>query len=207
MSILIYLHGLNSSGLSHKAGVLRERLAPVPVLAPSYPAHQPAEAVAALSSLLAGLANRPPPLVVGSSMGGFYGQYLARRFPVAHLFMINPALRPWDLMADFLGQTMTTAGGESYVVTRALIESTRPFGVTDPCDGVPTTLFLDRGDEVIDCRIAEALYRDCGRLLIFEGGDHAFQHLDEAIRVIEEAESSEPDAGPRRGGNSPRHGR
>jgi predicted esterase YcpF (UPF0227 family) len=128
--------------------------------------------------------------VVGSSMGGFYGQYLARRFRVAHLFMINPALTPWDLMAQFVGQNMTTAGGETYTITRGLIDQTRPFGIPDPCDGVPTTLFLDRGDEVTDYRFAEDLYRDCGRLMIFPGGDHAFQHLDEAIAVIREEMAS-----------------
>jgi predicted esterase YcpF (UPF0227 family) len=117
-------------------------------------------------------------------MGGFYGQYLARHFPCAHLFMINPALTPWELMEDFVGQRMTTADGEDYFITRALIQATRPYGISDPCDGVPTTLFLDKGDEVIDYRIAKALYRGCGRLLIFEGGDHAFQHLDEAIALI-----------------------
>jgi predicted esterase YcpF (UPF0227 family) len=181
---LIYLHGLNSSSRSHKAGVLRERFAPRPVLAPSYPAHRPEEAVAVLSEAFAGVAGKPPPLVVGSSMGAFYGQYLARRFPVAHLFMINPALTPWDLLARFDGQRMTTAAGETYCVTRRLVERTRRFGVGDPCDGVPTTLFLDAGDQVIDYRIALGQYRDCGRVLVYPGGDHAFAHLAEAMAVI-----------------------
>ena len=65
-----------------------------------------------------------------------------------------------------------------------MIEATRPYGIADPCDGVPTTLFLDRGDEIIDYRIAEGLYRRCGRLMVWDGGDHAFQHMDEAIAVI-----------------------
>jgi predicted esterase YcpF (UPF0227 family) len=182
--VLVYLHGLNSSARSYKAGLLRERLAPLPVLAPSYPAHRPRAAVERLSAVFRELADKPPPIVVGSSMGGFYGQYLARRSPVAHLYMINPALTPWELMEAFLGQRMTTADGEDYFITRSLIAATRPYGIADPCDGIPTTLFLDKGDGVIDYRIAEALYRPCGRLLIFEGGDHAFQHLDEAIAVI-----------------------
>ena len=187
MTTLIYLHGLNSSGLSHKAGVLRQRLEPVPVLAPTYPAHRPDAAIAALSDFFSRLPGDAPPLVVGSSMGGFYGQHLARRSRFAHLFMINPALTPWDLMAAYVGQTMTTAGGETYTVTPELIGQTRPYGVPDPCDGTPTTLFLDKGDEVIDYRIAANLYRHCGRLMIFEGGDHAFRHLDEAIAVIRDA--------------------
>jgi len=182
--MLIYLHGLNSSNQSRKAGVLRERLAPGRVLAPSYPAHRPDVATANLSDLFRGLCGEQPPIVIGSSMGGFYAQYLARRFIFGHLFLINPALTPWDLLRDFEGMPQITAYGESYLIDRDLIESTRKYGVTTPCDGVPTTLFLDQGDEVIDFRIAESLYRDCGRLLIFAGGDHEFQHLEEAIAVI-----------------------
>jgi hypothetical protein len=189
--MLIYLHGLNSSSRSYKAGVLRERLAPDRVLAPSYPAHRPDAAVAVLTDFFSEIGGERPPVVVGSSMGAFYGQYLARRFPFLHLFMINPALTPWDLLPQYEGLTQTTAGGEDYVVDHGLIESTRKYAIADPCGGVPTTLFLDKGDEVIDYRIAEGLYSHCGRVMVFEGGDHGFQHLDEAIAVIGEAGGSE----------------
>jgi predicted esterase YcpF (UPF0227 family) len=185
-AMLIYLHGLNSSSQAHKAGVLRERLAPEEVLTPSYTAYRPDAAVTELTGFFAGLTGERPPFVVGSSMGGFYGQYLARRLRFAHLFLINPALTPWDLLREYEGQPQTTADGATYLIDQDLIAGTRKYGIGDPCDGVPTTLFLDRGDEVIDYRIAESLYRNCGRLMIFDGGDHGFQHLDEAIAIIGE---------------------
>lgn len=181
---LIYLHGLNSSGCSQKALALGERLAPIPVLAPSYPPHRPDAAIGQLSALFRGLTGEPAPLVVGSSMGGFYGQYLVRRFPVAHLFLINPALRPWELLAPYRGSSMTTADGEPYTLTGDRIQATRHYRIDDPCDGVPTTVFLDAADEVIDYRIAAGIYRPCGRVLTFPGGDHAFAHLDAAIAEI-----------------------
>jgi predicted esterase YcpF (UPF0227 family) len=183
--MLIYLHGLNSSNRSHKSTVLRKQLRPCRVLTPSYPAHRPEQAIRTLSGYFRGLIGKRP-FVVGSSMGGFYGQYLARQHPFRHLFLINPALRPWHLLHTYEGQSQTTAYGNTYVIDRELIESTRKFEVGNPCDGVRTTLFLDRGDEVIDYRIAETLYRQCGRLRIFDGGDHSFQHLDEAITLIRE---------------------
>jgi uncharacterized protein len=188
--MLVYLHGLNSSGRSHKVGVLRRALAPRPVLAPDYPAHRPADAVAELLAWFDRLPAPPPGdpglVLVGSSMGGFYGQYLARHLPVAHLYLINPALSPWDLFPPYLGETMTTAHGETYVIDAELIAATRPFGIADPCDKVPTSLFLDAGDEVIDPRLAQSIYRDCGDVHLFPGGDHAFQHLDALVASIRE---------------------
>lgn len=181
--MLVYLHGLNSSGQSLKAARIRDRLAPYPVVAPDYPAHEPTTAIARLSAWFSALGPIRP-AVLGSSMGGFYGQWLARRFDFSHLFLINPALTPWDLFAQHIGETMVTARGETYQITLDLVERIRPYGVSNPCDGVPTTVFLDRGDEVIDYRIAESLYRTCGRLRIWDGGDHAFGHLDEAIEIL-----------------------
>jgi uncharacterized protein len=186
MKFFIYLHGLNSSSRSVKAGILRERLAPATVLTPDYPAHRPAAAMELLTDLFTGL-GPVCPTVIGSSMGGFYGQWLARRFEFAHLYLINPALTPWDLLPPYLGQTMTTALGETYEVTPELIAAFGASRIADPCDGVPTTVLLDRGDEVIDYRIAESIYRPCGRLLIWDGGDHAFQHMEEAISIIGES--------------------
>ncbi|MGB5831231.1 MAG: YqiA/YcfP family alpha/beta fold hydrolase [Thiohalocapsa sp.] len=197
--MIVYLHGLNSSSQSEKAALLREALAPEEVLAPDYPAHRPDEAMAALMAQMRTFADKGnAPILVGSSMGAFYGQSLARHFPVTHLFMINPALRPWELLSDFLGVPMATARGEEYRLDEDTINATRAYGIEQPCDGdddgVPTTLFLDRGDEVFDYRVAEALYRDCGRLLLYAGGDHAFQHMEHAVGVIRDTLHGRDDA-------------
>jgi predicted esterase YcpF (UPF0227 family) len=184
-----YLHGLNSSSQSTNAAQLREALAPARFVAPDYPAHRPDAAIAELTARLIKLTGKGgAPILIGSSMGAFYGQYLARQLPVSHLFMINPALKPWDLLPGFVDQPMTTANGEDYRLSAEEIDATRAYGLENPCDGdddgVPTTLFLDQGDEVIDYRIAEGLYRDCGRILLYAGGDHAFQHMEHAIGII-----------------------
>jgi hypothetical protein len=79
---------------------------------------------------------------------------------------------------------MTTANGERYRVTESLLAETRGFAVEDPCDGVPTTVFLDEGDEVIDYRIAESIYGSCARVVVFPGGDHAFRHMERVIEAL-----------------------
>jgi predicted esterase YcpF (UPF0227 family) len=187
--MILYLHGLSSAGSSHKAAVLRERLAPIPLLSPTYPAHLAAQAVQELSRELAArtaeaAALKQPLVLVGSSMGGFYGQYLARRFPVDHLVMINPALRPWELLKQVVGWHYNQPLDQRYFLTTDMVEATRPFAIETVCDGVPTTLLLDKGDELIDWQLAAAIYRDCGDLHCFEGGSHAFEHLHEAVGIL-----------------------
>jgi predicted esterase YcpF (UPF0227 family) len=188
--MLVYLHGLNSSGNSAKATRLREALAPLPVLAPDYPPHRPHEAAAQLTAVLEQVvADSGPPVLVGSSMGGFYGRWLISRVPCAHLFMINPALRPWTQLRDHVGREQVTATGERYVLTPELADETRAYAPARPCADLdaPTTLLLDLGDELIDTRAAAALYRGCARVLAFPGGDHGFQHLDAVLEVIRQA--------------------
>jgi predicted esterase YcpF (UPF0227 family) len=187
--MILYLHGLNSGGTSGKAATLRQALTPIPVLSPTYPGHLPMQAVYDLQRYISELEQEYPRfLIVGSSMGGFYGQYLARQFKqaVVRLIMINPALKPWDLLKDHIGEQYNEATEEHYLLTAEQIEQTRQFGIKEADDGIPTTLLLDKGDEVIDYRIAQEAYQDSGELFIFEDGDHRFQHMDEAIEIIRE---------------------
>jgi len=186
--MILYLHGLNSAGTAGKAVMLRDALAPIPVISPTYPAHRPKQAVAELSELIKKLIQEDPRLmIVGSSMGGFYGQYLARQFSVCHLMMINPALNPWDLLPAAVGEQRNYITNECYLLTAEDVEQTRCFGVDVVNDGLLTTLFLDKGDDDIDYRIAADMYRDVGAVFAFEGGDHRFQHMDAAIEIIRDA--------------------
>ena len=169
--MILYLHGLNSAGTAGKAITLRESLAPISVISPTYPAHRPKQAVAELSQLIKNLVSKEPELmIIGSSMGGFYGQYLARQFPIAHLIMINPALKPWELLHQREGEHQNFVTGERYILTAEDVQQTRCYEIKTVNDGMLTTLFLDKGDETIDYRVAADMYRDSGELMIFEGG-------------------------------------
>jgi len=184
--VILYLHGLNSSEHSVKAGILRERLAPIPVLSPTYPAHRADDAVTFLSSYMIETLEKDtqPLIIVGSSMGGFYGQYLARHFTVDQLVMINPALAPWDLLLNHLGHYENPSTGEKYTLSAEDVTAYRRYEVKNVCDGVATILLLDKSDELIDYRIASRLYADCGKVYLFEDGNHGFEHMDEAIHIL-----------------------
>ncbi len=186
--MIIYLHGLNSAGSSHKAAVLRERLAPIEVVSPDYPAQAAEQAVASLTRQLSALldARSPgePRVLVGSSMGGFYGAWLGSRLGFDHLVLINPALCPWELLVQVEGWQYNAAKEERYYLSAEMVAATRAFATEPSRIGPPVTLLHDKGDELIDYRQALAAYEGIADIHLFEGGSHGFEHLDEAVAII-----------------------
>ncbi|MET0089065.1 MAG: YqiA/YcfP family alpha/beta fold hydrolase [Candidatus Thiodiazotropha sp.] len=187
--MIVYLHGLNSAGSSAKATRLREALPGIEILSPTYPAQTAALAVEVLEQELRETFMQPgqagqPRVLVGSSMGGFYGAWLADRLGVQHLFMINPALEPWQLLQQVVGWQFNEALHTSYYLSAEMVEDTRAYA-TDPSSlRTPATLLLDKGDELIDSWTSAALYEGHATIHCFEGGSHAFDHMDEAVEII-----------------------
>lgn len=181
----IYLHGFNSGGASAKAEALRKSLDPIPVLAPTYPAHRAAEAVHFLRNYIKdGRRLHDSRLVlIGSSLGGHYARYLARPLGAA-MVLINPAMTPETDLLSCIGYNHNPATGEEYTLSAADVQA---FGSLrqDRCDpGVPTLVLLDEGDELLDYRIAREFYSECARVIVYPGGSHRFEHLSEATGEI-----------------------
>ena len=185
--MIVYLHGFNSSGGSAKAAWLRQHLPDITVLSPTYPAHIADEAPRVLHDYLARLRSDNPKdrklLLVGSSMGGFWARYLAAELN-AGMALINPAMHPEADLLKAVGVNRNLATGEEYVLTEAQVKALGRY-VVSTCDpAVPTLVLLDEADEVIDYRGAEAFYRNCGRVIVYPGGSHQFEHLPEALPEI-----------------------
>ena len=62
----------------------------------------PDQVAAMLARFTAGM---PPEelTVVGSSLGGFYATWLAEKTG-CRAVLLNPVVRPWELVRDFLGE-------------------------------------------------------------------------------------------------------
>ncbi len=202
--MVIYLHGWNSSGLSAKATWLREHLPDITVLSPTYAAHKGTVAPAALRQFIAQARTAHPGdprlLLIGSSLGGFWAQYLAPQFG-AGLVLINPALRPDESLLRYCGPRRNEAhrsrrpasggtgtsryvAGEKHELTPEDLRSLARYRLERCNPRVPTLVLLDAADEVIDYRIAEDFYRGCGTTVIYPDGSHRFDHLPEALAEI-----------------------
>lgn len=182
----IYLHGFNSSGDSAKGKYLAHALAPETVYTPSYPP-DPDAAVAFLRDTLERLlseATNEPVTLIGSSLGGFYAQYLARQFDVS-VVLINPALQPQLTLTPYLGWQTNFYTGARFYFDETVLARLLHYDIPAPCTRpVPTLVLLDAGDEIIDYRYAQQLYAPCAHVVVYPAGDHQFQHLAEAVVAI-----------------------
>jgi uncharacterized protein len=187
-NMYIYLHGFNSGGTSSKAGQLCALLAPIPLLAPTYPAHKAAATVSFLRDYIATAirqqARAAPLVLIGSSLGGFYAQTLARDCD-ARIALINPSIYPDETLMSRVGRNRNEATGEHYDLTTDDVRALGHYRVPACNPGVPTLLLLDAGDELLDYRIAEAWYRGCGKTIVYAGGSHRFEHLADAALEIQ----------------------
>lgn len=178
---LLYLHGFNSGLGSPKLRLMvraGEALG-LACVAPQLP-HRPEAALALAEDALPTLGPRP--LLVGSSLGGFLASCLAERHGLAAV-VINPAVRPAALMADWIGEDFVNDHtGEAFRLTAGHREALSAM-TAERLTPERYLLLLGTADETLDCREAFAAYRGAATLL-YPGGDHAFTALADHLPAI-----------------------
>lgn len=182
-STLLYIHGLNSSAMSKKATQLAELMTHlglaeqlrVPELH-----HHPRQAIAQLEAAIKELGGRP--LLVGSSLGGYYATHLAERHGLKAV-LINPAVNPHQLFDGFLGTQTNLYTGETWELTHDHVAALAELEVPAPQDPQRIQVWLQTGDETLDYRRAQAFYRACA-LRIEAGGDHGFQGFAQKMPTL-----------------------
>ena len=178
---LIYIHGFNSSPASFKARVLQaalaERVPGATFLAPALPP-SPAAAKRLLEALVVA---HPQAILVGSSLGGYYAGWLAERHAMRTV-LVNPAVRPYELLHGHVGMQTNLYTSEQYEFTAAHIEELRAL---EQARVTPARylLMLETGDEVLDYRQAVARYAGAQQYVI-EGGDHGFGDFADHLEVV-----------------------
>lgn len=170
---LLYIHGLNSSPGSRKA---RQLAAAVGQLGLSdrvqMPAlhHHPRHAIAQLEAAIATLGQ---PLLVGSSLGGYYATHLAQRHGLRAV-LINPAVNPHRLFDGRLGTQRNLYTQEEWQLTHDHVQALAALEVPSPQAGDRIRVWLQTADEALDYRQAQAFYQGC-LVEVSAGGDHSYQ--------------------------------
>ncbi len=127
-------------------------------------------------------------LFMGSSLGGFTSEYMAMKTGTKAI-MINPAISPSELLVQYIGVTENFEIKQVFDWSREHCEQFIAYEneLNQQSENPPSlTILLDMADELIDSAITLDKYKDSARVVTFEGGSHGFEHIVEAMPIIEQ---------------------
>lgn len=182
--LFIYIHGFNSSPESFKARFFKDWMIRQgrgdEVLVPHLP-HWPAKAAALLEKLIEEHSDRNITLI-GSSLGGYYSTWLVEKYGVRAV-LVNPAVRPYELLADMLGEQGNYYSDERYELTRDHLDQL--LAINREVLHYPDRYMLltQTGDETLDYREAVEKFSESPQL-VQAGGSHGFDQFEHVIPAI-----------------------
>ncbi len=174
-SLLLYVHGFNSSPLSHKANVMKaycEQYRPdIKVLVPQLPCF-PELAANLLLDIVEQHKEDYRIGLVGSSLGGYMSMWLNNQFGFRAV-VVNPAVKPYELLADYLGEQVNPYTNETYMLEEQHIDELIALDTPTIRDPSDFWLLQQEEDEVLDYRQAVSKFVGA-KQTVESGGDHSF---------------------------------
>ena len=182
---IMYIHGFNSSPQSMKAELTRDFFAKncpeVNFVCPQI-ASSPNAAIRQLESMIA-LDPNGTWLFIGSSLGGYFSTYFAEKYQ-ALAALINPAVRPYQLLNDYLGEQINPYTQERYQIKAQHIDDLKALEQKNISKN-NYLVMVQTGDEVLDYQQATKKYQQC-QLIVQQGGDHSFVNFAEQLSGIKQ---------------------
>ena len=187
--IILYIHGFNSSPLSIKAEQTRQYLCKHFPLVHFYCpqlASNPKEAINQLEHIIQSYQTNTSWYLMGSSLGGYFASYLSEKYNYPSV-LINPAIKPFELLKDYLGEQVNPYTGEVYQVTRDHMIELKAIEPKSPSFDMQKKnnylVMVQTDDEVLNYQQAVEKYQHC-RLVIEQGGDHSFVDFEQHLPAI-----------------------
>ncbi|MBR9827827.1 MAG: alpha/beta fold hydrolase [Oceanospirillales bacterium] len=183
--VIIYVHGFNSSPQSWKARRLqavmvaqgRAQQLRTPALS-----HWPQRAVEQLQAEID--AAEGPVTLVGSSLGGYYSTWLVEHNPGVRAVLVNPAVYPYRLLEDWLGNNANLYTEERYELTTTHLAQLKALDCPQLQDPSRYLLLVQTADETLDYREAVDKYAACVQF-VQPGGSHGFEQFEALIPAVQ----------------------
>ena len=181
--MILYLHGFRSSPASAKVRQLADYLARQGQADTLWCQQLPASPRAAITLIEQAIDSATTrPVLIGSSLGGYYASYLAEKHDLRAV-LINPAVHAADLLEPYTGVVTNLYTGEAFDFTPEHIAELRELWVPELARPERFWLIVETGDEVLDYREAVARYAGA-RQTVIEGGDHSLRHFPALLESI-----------------------
>jgi len=180
---LLYIHGFNSSPQSVKAELTRQYFTQHwPELHFHCPqiATEPNKAIAQLEQIISSVSDVKW-LLMGSSLGGYFATYLSEKYQLSAV-LTNPAVKPFELLSDYLGEQKNPYTNEVYQVLPKHIEHLKAL-YQKTINKNNYLVMVQTGDEVLNYQEATEKYHQC-QLVVQKGGDHSFIDYDQMLPSI-----------------------
>jgi len=120
-------------------------------------------------------------LLMGSSLGGYFSTFFAEKYQLKAA-LINPAVKPYLLLANVIGQQTNPYTGEVYQVTHDYIDHLKALDI-EKIQQNNYLVMVQTGDEVLDYRQAVDKYAQ-STLIVQEDGDHSFINFEQMLPDI-----------------------
>ena len=186
--LLLYLHGFNSSPQSVKAQQMAQYIGTnrpdIELVVPQLSCY-PAAAWRQIETIIT---NYPEHQlgVIGSSLGGYLATRVGQQYHCPAV-LINPAVKPYELLIDYLGENINPYTQLRYTLAEQHINELKALDCQPLIDPQHIWVLLQTDDEVLDYRQATEKYQ-AAKLTVEQGGDHAFigfeRYLSEIVTFL-----------------------
>lgn len=190
-TLLVYLHGFRSSPRSSKAMMTGEGVKaisspanPIEWYCPQLLA-SPKESMAMVEEHIK-QTGADQIVVVGSSLGGFYANYLAEKYGCKAV-VLNPAVRAARELAPHVGMMTAYDNDEPFDFRPEYIDELKSLQVEKITNPSRYFLIAAKGDELLDWQEMVAFYPEA-KHLVLDGSDHGIadyaEHLPQVLKFI-----------------------
>lgn len=188
-SLLVYLHGFRSSPRSSKAvmtgnavNTLSSKDKPFEWYCPQLLASPKMSLDMVTQHIDQSNADRI--VIIGSSLGGFYANYLAEKYDCKAV-VLNPAVRAARELAPHVGMLTAYDSDEPFDFRPEYIDELKALQVEKITSPNRYFLIAAKGDELLDWREMVEFYAGANQLVL-EGSDHGISEYEELLpKVLE----------------------
>ena len=190
-TLLVYLHGFRSSPRSSKAVMTGEGIKalssdvnPIEWYCPQLLA-SPKESMEMVMKHI-DQSKWDHMVVIGSSLGGFYTNYLAEKFDCKAV-VLNPAVRAARELAPHVGMMTAYDSDEPFDFRSEYVDELKALQVERISNPNRYFLIAAKGDELLDWKEMTEFYEGATQLVL-DGSDHGISdyadHLPQVLKFI-----------------------